>query len=335
MKLTSICHGFVLAAGMAALAALFGLLATGHAQGYVRCHADRLYEQTIEGFFVRSERKTRLHLFSHPSGKGCHLRHENGPNSKVVLQGDAAELVGVCRDPATGRDWALIYRAAGQYADLGFWSVDPVAGAVKLEYEEAWTVWGLEEDQVHEVLAGDLCRARERQAVLTLLMQALSVLRADPREDDGQKERFSIAVGASIELATRVIPQEAIHRWLSALASAQPTIAEFKGALYADDETFRSWTVIQVLGTRLYDAPGVVLVWDRKRNEWRALYDILSGGRHSLNFPMYSVVLKGNKLFAQLCMDCSGWGSYAYFEIDLKDAPRHPSGDPALPRHSR
>ena len=76
--------------------------------------------------------------------------------------------------------------------------------------------------------------------------------------------------------------------------------------------------VIQVLGTRLHDAPGIVLVLDRTRNEWRALYDVLSGGSKRLNFPMLRMVVSGERLFASLCTHCSWWGRNDDFEIDLK-----------------
>ena len=73
-----------------------------------------------------------------------------------------------------------------------------------------------------------------------------------------------------------------------------------------------------MLGTRLYEAPGVVLVLDRTRNEWRALYEVLSGASKSLNFPMLDMVVSGDKLYGSLCTYCDSWGSYGDFEIDLR-----------------
>ena len=145
---------------VAVLVAAFG--ACG-AQAFTFCRAQPDGE-TIRGFFVTPERKTRVHLVSNGSDGGCRLRHDGGPASEPLSWTDAAMFVGVCRDPVTGRDWALVYRAAGQHADLGFWSVDPVTRSIEREYEEAWTVWGLEEDQHGEVVAGGACRARERKA---------------------------------------------------------------------------------------------------------------------------------------------------------------------------
>ena len=76
--------------------------------------------------------------------------------------------------------------------------------------------------------------------------------------------------------------------------------------------------VIQVLGTRRHEAPGIVAVRDRTRNEWRALSDVLSGGSKRLSFPMLRMVVSGQRLFASLCTHCSWWGRNDDFEIDLK-----------------
>ena len=297
----------------------FVLLGLGDAWAYTFCHG-RPGGETIRGFFVSSHQKSRLHLFARESSNGCRLRHDGGPISEPLSWTDAAVLHGVCRDPVTGLDWAMLYRAAGQHADIGFWSVDPETGAIELEYEEPWTVWGLEGDQLGEVVTDGVCRARDRQAGQALLEDAVSALRAgtwgDAEEPD--EEQFDIPVGTSVTLSTRVIPADEVRRWLLALSAARPAVVTFEGAHYADTRSRESWTVIQVLGTRLHDAPGIVLVWNRTRNEWRALYEVLSGGSKRLSFPMLRMVVSGDRLLASLCTYCSGWGRRDYFESDLK-----------------
>ena len=134
--------------------------------------------ETIRGYFVTPERKTRLHLFTKPSDGGCRLRHDGGPASEPNPSTEYAEFAGICRDPATGRDWALVYRAAGQHADLEFWSVDPATRGVRLEHEEVWTVWGLEEEQRAEVVDGGECLTRERHEVQSLLLETVLALGA-------------------------------------------------------------------------------------------------------------------------------------------------------------
>ena len=275
--------------------------------------------ETIRGYFITPERKTQLHLFTTGSDDGCRLRHDGGPTSDV-LSWDAAMIAGVCRDLVTGRDWAMVYRAAGQYADLGFWSVDPVTRAVEREHEETWTVWGLEEDQYGEVVADGACRARERRAGQALLHEAMLALRtgdASGTEERDEKE-FDIPVGAILELRTRAVPEEEVRRWLLDLSSARPPVARFEGARYANKASRESWSVIQMLGTRLDAGLGVVLALDQARNEWRTLYEVLSGGSKRLNFPMYNMVISGDKLYATLCTYCSSWGNYGDFEIDLR-----------------
>ena len=202
------------------------LFASSDAGAFTFCHG-RPGEETVQGFFVSFDEKTRLQLFAGGSSDGCRLRHEGGPVSEPVSWTDGALFQGVCRDPVTGLDWAMVYRAAGQHADLGFWSVDPDTGAVELEYEEPWTVWGLEEEQLGEVVADGKCLARERQAGQALLLEAVSALRAgtwgDGEEPD--EERFDIPDGASIGLPTRVVPDEDVRRWLLDLSAARPPIA--------------------------------------------------------------------------------------------------------------
>ena len=302
-----------------AIVAPLVLFAIADAWAFTFCHG-RAGEEAIQGYFVSSDEKTQLHLFAGETSDGCRLRHDGGPVSEPLSWTDGAVFHGVCRDPVTDLDWAMIYRAAGQHADLGFWSVDPVTRAIKLEYEEPWTVWGLEEEQFGEVVADGKCRARERQAGQALLLEAVSALRAGTWGDgeDPDDEQFDIEVEASLRLPTRVISDQEVRRWLLDLGAVRPPVVTFEGAHYADEASRRSWTVIQVLGTRLDDAPGIVLVRDRTRNEWRALYDVLSGGPKRLSFPMLRMVVSGTRLFASLCTYCSWWGQRDDFEIDLR-----------------
>ena len=304
---------------MAALVAALVLGVPGGVHAFTFCF-DIPSGETIRGFFVTPERKTRLHLFAKPDYGGCRLRHDGGADSEPLGWADAAEFVGVCRDPVTGRDWALVYLAAGQHADLEFWSVLPETKTPRLEYREVWTVSGLEEEQREEVMEDGACRARERKEVQALLLEAMAALgTGDSGSPAGPiEERFDIPVGASVDLPARPIPEAEVRRWLLDLSSTEPPIATFEGARYADAAARESWTVIQVLGTRLDEAPGVVLVLDRTRNEWRALYEVLSGGSKNLNFPILGMVVRGGKLFGSLCTYCDSWGSYDDFEIDLR-----------------
>ena len=301
-----------------AFAAAFVVFGADDARAFTFCRA-KPDGETIRGFFITTERKTRLDLFSTGPNSGCQLRHDGGPTSDALSWTDGAVFVGVCRDSVTGRDWAMVYRSAGQHADLGFWSVDPVTRAVEHEYEETWTVWGLEEDQYGEVVADGACLARERRAGQALLLEAMLALRpGNASGSEGRDEQqFNIPVGTSLKLATRVIPEDEVRWWLLDLNSVRPAVVKFEGARYADEAARESWSVIQVLGTRLDEAPGVVLVLDRARHEWRAIYEVLSGGAKRLNFPMYDMVVNGDRLYATLCTYCSSWGNYGTFEIDL------------------
>ena len=87
---------------MAALLAASLLLVPGRPQADTFC-LDMPGGETIRGYFVTPERKTRLHLFTKPSDGGCRLRHDGGPASEANPSTEYAEFAGVCRDPVLYR----------------------------------------------------------------------------------------------------------------------------------------------------------------------------------------------------------------------------------------
>ena len=220
-----------------------------------------------------------------------------------------AHFAGVCRDAETGRDHAILHASAGQHSDIQVWAVDPSTGSAAMRHSEAWgdrvhpsgQEWGL--DLI--VSADGVCRWQERRDAHQSFKAAMSALRIGADLDAGSLE---------FDLPTRPVPTETVRRWLPALNE----FATLEGAVYADDSGRAAWLLVQVLGMTLCDAEGVVLLFDRQRRSWRAIYDVPSGCTKTLNFPMRAMVVKGNQLFASICRDCIGWGDYWDYVIDLR-----------------
>ena len=298
------------------------LLGVGDAQA-LNCYQDILVgaHDMERGFFVDSARKTALSLRPSPCSytddaecdHKCLLQHEDGPIAKIE-RFDYASTHGVCRDPVTGLDHVLIHQTSGKYHEVQFWSVGPAGEEVKPEYEEAWSDFGdglTIENRALLVDADGRCLWRGRQQARAAFQKGLSTLRV------GQDATPLLLEGNTTTLPVREISAEVVRQQLLALDAMQPRIVEFGTAIYADEAGRTAWRIIQVTGTVFYDAPGVVLVENRGTGTWHALYDVISGGSYRLNFPAQFVIVTGNTLTAELCIDCSFWGEYGCFEIDL------------------
>ena len=297
------------------------LLGTGDAWSSVNCYFDPASSHdTVHGFFVDPTRKTALSLrlspCSDPEGEcdhNCVLQHEDGP---IAQAGgfDGGGIAGVCRDSVTGLDHALVHTVAGQYTEIQFWSVDPVSGEVKRAYEEAWSALGdglTIENRDLLVDADGRCLWRDRQQGHEVFLNVLSALRVGQDAD--------LPEGAGIVLPVRELSAEVATQQLLALDAVQPRLAEFEAAVYADQAGRTTWRVIQVMGTTLHDARGVVLVEDRRTETWQALYDIRvgSGGMESLHYPAQFMVVAGNTLTAKLPIGSLSYHIWGCFEIDL------------------
>lgn len=313
--------GAVVGAGLAVLLGADGI------QAFVKCH-DNIPEvhSTERGFFVDPARKTALSLRSvlcdslepddterylcEEQAAACGLQHEDGPIARASFF-DYASTHGVCRDPVTGLDHVLIHFTSGSYLEVQFWSVNPASGGMKQEYEEAWYDYQDDFNIPYRHLLVDAagrCLWRERQQGRAVFRRALSALRvgqdATPLllQDDA----------TALPVPVREIPTEVVRQHLLALDAMQPRMVEFGGAVYADEAGRVAWRVIQMTGTVVNDAGGVVLVEDRRTGTWRALYDVTSSWRRG-NDPLEYMVVTGNTLTATLSAE-SGIGC---FDIDL------------------
>ena len=163
--------------------------------------------------------------------------------------------------------------------------------------------------------AGGRCVWRRRKAARTLFDNTIETLRAGIEELDDAA--LALAVGDTRTLPTRPLPDHVVRRWLHALHTHAPAFTTFETARYSDESPTQSWRLIQILGRQLCGAPGVVLLQDTRSGQWRSIYAVRSGCSKTLNFPLQDMVITGETLFAEFCTDCSGWGRYGKFRLDL------------------
>ena len=168
------------------------------------------------------------------------------------------------------------------------------------------------------VSADGACLWRARLEARETVRAALSALRIGKEAGLGYGEP-----GRTFALPTRAVPAETVRHWLTALDAAAASegagyVVALEGAVYADDAARESWLVVQVLALTANEAEGAVLLLDRRKGAWRTIYDVPSGGTKTLNFPMRGMTVRGDRLFASVCVICDSWGAYRPFAIDLR-----------------
>ena len=230
------------------------------------------------------------------------------------------EFADLCRDPVSGLDHLRFFRSPG-----GASPGEVVYMYYDTRKETLVEVFAdISDPDFHDYVEGEwqeaapktlgsgravdgTCLWRNKKQAHETFRSAMSALRIDrsvPLSPIDLKRRYRLPV--------RVLDGETVRKWLTALDG----IVTFEGATYADDAGRNSWLIVQILGTRLWDADGAVLLLDRHKGTWKTLYDVPSGGSKQLNFPMRGMVVKGDQLFVSMCTDCEWWGAYSDFVID-------------------
>ena len=302
---------------------------------------DTGYEQpswSVSGIFKR-EKLDWPTRFTITSGKplsrheSCYIQHENGDVVSIGEIMDSVQLIGVCRDEETGIDQVVLSASTGQYTDVLFWGLDQVNGVPKELYQETWG------DNFHTppwelsrlISPDDQCLWRERQRREEAFDLALAFLGVGWKERQRNEEAYEQAIesGGHIEMSddefveeinnefdliTRPISAETVAHGLSLLGEA----VKIEGAVYTTAADQKHWFVVQILGTKLCDAGGVVLLFDRQQKSWRSIYDVQSGCSYELNYEMLNMIVEGDQLIASICSICSHWPRYRTFAIGLE-----------------
>ena len=258
-----------------------------------------------------------LNAFVHLAG----LVDAGGRTRLLLMADNNFDFADLCRDPVSGLDHMRFFRSPGgaspgevvyMYYDTNKETLVEVFSDIGdpdfHEYVEP--EWRVAPKTLGRGRAADgTCLWRDKKQADQTFKSAMSALRIGkdvPLDGVDLKRRY--------RLPARALHGETVRKWLKALSG----IVTFEGATYADDAGRNAWLVVQVLGTRLWDAEGAVLLHDRRKGTWKTIYDVPSGGSKQLNFPMHGMVVKGNKLYASLCTDCEWWGAYSDFVIDLR-----------------
>lgn len=268
-------------------------------------------ESAVRGEFTADGKRTRLFLTY-----DCRVRHEDGPESELLEAPDAASFKTVCRDPVSGRDHAVFHTIAGASSStVQIWGVDPASSALKPLYTEFWGDMesGDGKWELDRLVAGDgTCLWRERQKARDTVKAAMMALRVRAGEDVGP------GGAAPDTLPARGIPAGTARKWLKALGGARSAVI-LEGAVYADAAGRASWSVVQALGATLHEREGAVLLLDRRTGAWRSIYDV------SLDYPMLGMVVRGDRLFASVCVawcdrgrGYSGEAEYETLAVDLR-----------------
>ena len=289
-------------------------------RGAVHCNwepSEFPFVDIARGDFLGDGQEIGLALWN--TEAGCDIGREDGEGRATRLDRGGvwafrggASFAGVCRDPVSGRDHAVLHMSEGQYHDIAIWSLE--AAAPKRLYSEGWgdgvneegEAWGID----RLVAADGACLWRERQRKFETFRTAMAALRVDRGAEDGAAEPEA----ESGPLPQRALAAATVREHLQALHGT----ARFEGAVYADDDARESWFVVQILGGPMCDAEGAVLLLDRGTGQWKAIYDVAGGCSKAWYFSMRGMVVAGDRLYAGLCVDCSYWGRYADFGIDLR-----------------
>lgn len=298
---------------------LAACLPAGGAAGAAFCYEDpseSAWRDVVRGDFLGDGRSIGLAM-PRSEEAGCRIALEAGGGAAAALDlGESyAGFAGVCRDPASGRDHALVHSSAGQEHKVSVWAARPPPAAPERLYAVAWgdavrergELWGID-----ELVAPDgACLWRDLKRLFETHDAAMAALRVD-RSARGEPDAADGA--ADGPLPRREIAAETAREALAALRET----AVFEGAVYAGAAARDSWFVVQVFGGELCAASGAVLALDRKSGRWTSVYDVPSGCSKTWAFPMRGMVVAGDTLYAGLCIHCFGWGLYADFAIDLR-----------------
>ena len=278
---------------------------------------------TLRGFFVDPDKQTRLFVRVRLNEEElpyyeCFLQHEDGPLSPAG--GTHTDLLGVCRDPVSGRDHATLSTSFGGTSGLAYlqyWSVQPATEQMTLEYSEYHG-----EIQERPSSAAGQCLWREYQKARETFDQAMAALQIGGNQSEetlnsADHKKLDIAEGETLALPTREIPAAVVRHWLRALVADPFVRVTFETARSDGGSDDQPWRLLQILGQHTCGAPGVVLLQDPRSGQWRSIYNVPSGCSKVTNFSLKDMVITGDTLFAYFCIDCIFWGQYANFRLDL------------------
>ena len=222
---------------------------------------------------------------------------------------DYASIVDTCQDIVSDRVYTILKSGAGQHFDIHIWSVDPETDDPVQEYVEGWCSEYSCDGKERELVGADgQCLWKDRKASRHAVDDAVRALRI------GDMYNEAVILRDVQELPVRPLDSDEVQRLLLFLDGA----ATLEGAVYASPVDRAQWRVVQIRGDALCNANGVVLVLNRRTEQWFSIYDIASGCSKSLDFPFYGIHVHDGNLTVSACHDCSYWGEYSPYVINLE-----------------
>ena len=219
-----------------------------------------------------------------------------------------ADIADTCRDMESGQVYTILHSGVARYSDIRIWSADAESGDPIQEYVEAW--WdSYRRDGERELVSLDgQCLWKDRKASRHAVDDAVRALRI------GDMEAEAVILRDEQELAVRPLDSDEVQRLLLSLDGT----ATLEGAVYAMPVDRAKWRIVQIRGDAFCDAHGAVLVLNRRTAQWYSIYDIASGCSKSLDFPFYGMHVRDGQLTVSACDDCSWWGAYSPYVINLE-----------------
>ena len=223
---------------------------------------------------------------------------------------DYADIEDTCRDMESGRVYTILHSGAGQHFEIRIWSFDPETGDPIQEYVDGWCdSYSCEGERDLDLVGSDgQCLWKDRKASRHAVDDAVRALRI------GDMDNEAVTLRDVQELPVRPLDSDEVQRLLLSLDGA----ATLEGAVYASPVDRTQWRVVQIRGDALCDAHGAVLVLNRRTGQWYSIYDIGSGCSKVLDFPFHGMHVRDGHLTVSACHDCSGWGSYSPYVINLE-----------------
>ena len=213
--------------------------------------------------------------------------------------GDSVDLPGICRDAVSGRDH-LVFRGRTGGSKAGAYylvfSFDPESRRLRLEHVRSNSSYAM--GPAAGFAESGTCNWRESKDAEAAIGEAMSRLLVRDRQERSAK-------ADSWEMPVREVPNHVARDMLLALSEGTTwNFVTFQGANYLSVEDRDTWRVIQVQtwGGHCEDAPGVVLVHDRRRDRWWSIYDTRFDCRQM--YTLEDMVVSDDFLFARMCRPC-------------------------------
>ena len=265
-------------------------------------------EAAMQGSFVTQDQPGRMVLAG--SRTACVLRLPGfAPLSFHKLW---VTFDGVCRDPVTGLDHAILFMYSGGASDprrVVYVYADHDARKLRVGFSEYNPGDSFGYSSAQPTPDG-MCRWRTKDEAVRVFSRAVSALKVG--DETPKEDVLAVAPGTTVRLPYRRLFAETVADWLAVLAELPLDVADIDAMVSRNGR----WTVVQIAGMVLYEGPGVVLLYDAKDDLWRSIYDSESRTRSHVYGPDIGPI-ENDGMYADLCRHCTYGYSEFHFRIDL------------------